>query len=74
MTPGPNARSAILWVVIAILSYFCLEMTLDWEPLGFSIGELTVPLRYVGAVIFIILLLVAAVWGCRVVWAERNSN
>ena len=26
MTLGPNARNAILWVVIAILSYFCLEM------------------------------------------------
>jgi hypothetical protein len=74
MALGPNARNAILWVVIAILSYFCLEMTLDWKPLGFSIGELTAPLRYVGAAVFIILLLVAAIRGCRVVWAERNSD
>jgi hypothetical protein len=78
MTLGPNARYAILWFVIAILSYFCLELTLGWKPLGFAIGELgfsisglTFPLSNI---VFLILVLAAAVGGCFVLWADRHSN
>ena len=78
MTLGPNVRLAGLWGVIATLSYFCLELTLGWKPLGFAIGELgfsisglTFPLSNI---VIIILVLVAAVGGCFVLWAERHSN
>ena len=37
--------NAALWVVIAILLYFMVEMFSGWKPLKIPVGDLTIPIR-----------------------------